>query len=137
MDGSKKIKELRMQTGMSRQQFADYLGIPRGTIRNWEQGVSKPADYFINLIEKLLIYETIIHIYSGTYMNVHYYWDKDCNGYHLYILNNKEPVKLITFPAVYVQDYKTFYKLEAEIQIEKFIENNEVDKYYEKLCINA
>ena len=51
------IKQIREKTGMSRQEFSDYLGIPRGTIRDWEQGVRKPTGYLVNLIEKVLRYE--------------------------------------------------------------------------------
>lgn len=121
-----KIKILRKQTKMTRQQFADYLGIPRGTIRNWEQGVSKPADYIINMIEKLLKHEAKIHIYNGEYMNVTYYWDKDDNGYHLFIMKNEKPLELILYPVIYVQDYDFFFKSEAEIRIEDYLEKCEV-----------
>lgn len=51
------IRELRDKAEMSRQEFADCLGIPRGTIRNWEQGVRVPPDYIVMLIEKALKYD--------------------------------------------------------------------------------
>lgn len=45
------IKELRQKYGMTQQAFADYLGIPKRTIENWEQGFSEPAEYVVKLIE--------------------------------------------------------------------------------------
>lgn len=131
------IKELRIKTGMTRQEFADYFGIPRGTIRNWEQGVSEPPDYVIIMIEKILKHEAKIHIYNGTYMNVTYYWVKDSNGFHLYILANKDSLELVLYPAVYVQDYDFFFKSDAEIRIEDYLQKCEVNKFYEKLYTDA
>ena len=32
------IKYLRLLTGMKREDFANYLHIPLGTVRDWEQG---------------------------------------------------------------------------------------------------
>ncbi len=54
------IKELREQTGLSRQEFAELLSIPKGTIRNWEQGVRNPMPYVVTLIEKVLRYENLL-----------------------------------------------------------------------------
>ena len=51
------IKEMRIITGMSRQEFGDYFGIPRGTIRNWEQGIREPLPYVVSLIERVLALE--------------------------------------------------------------------------------
>ena len=51
------IKEMRIITGMSRQEFGDYFGIPRGTIRNWEQGIREPPPYVVSLIERVLVLE--------------------------------------------------------------------------------
>ena len=48
------IKELRTKTGMSRQEFGDYFGIPRGSIRNWEQGVREPLSYVVSMMERIL-----------------------------------------------------------------------------------
>lgn len=51
------IKELRLMTGMKRKEFASYLGIPLGTVRNWEQNVREPTDYMVSLIERVLVNE--------------------------------------------------------------------------------
>lgn len=51
------IKEIRILTGMKRKEFASYLGIPLGTLRNWEQNVREPTEYMVALIERVLISE--------------------------------------------------------------------------------
>lgn len=34
-----KLKDYRKRTGYSQEEFADLIGVNRGTYRNWEQGV--------------------------------------------------------------------------------------------------
>lgn len=46
-----KIKQLRSLTGMTQQQFSDYLNIPKRTIENWETGQHTPAEWAVQLIE--------------------------------------------------------------------------------------
>lgn len=36
------VREIRMQMGLSQAQFATKFGFPPGTLRNWEQGRSRP-----------------------------------------------------------------------------------------------
>ena len=45
------FKELRQKSGMTQQQFADYFGIPKRTVEDWERGVSKCAGYLLDLME--------------------------------------------------------------------------------------
>ena len=45
------IKYLRLLTGMRREDFANYLHIPLGTVRDWEQGKRKMPEYVYELIE--------------------------------------------------------------------------------------
>ena len=45
------IKYLRLLTGMKREDFATYLHIPLGTVRDWEQGKRKMPEYVYELIE--------------------------------------------------------------------------------------
>lgn len=45
------IKYLRSKTGMKREDFANYLNIPLGTVRDWEQGKRKMPEYVYDLIE--------------------------------------------------------------------------------------
>lgn len=60
-----KIQEIRMLTKMSQRQFAQYFGIPVGTLRNWEQGIATPPEYVFNMIftsirrDKMINLETI------------------------------------------------------------------------------
>lgn len=51
------IKELRVQLGLSQREFAERFNIPLKTIRNWEQGVTKPVPYIPELIQRLIIAE--------------------------------------------------------------------------------
>ena len=44
------LKELRNKTGLSQKQFAERFGIPLSTLRKWEQGESRPADYVIQML---------------------------------------------------------------------------------------
>lgn len=48
------IKELRTITGLSQGKFAQYLGIPTINIQHWEQGVSNPPEYVLNLIIRVM-----------------------------------------------------------------------------------
>ena len=45
------IKELRAASGMTQQAFADYFGIPKRSIENWEGSKSEPPEYLVKLIE--------------------------------------------------------------------------------------
>ena len=45
------IKELRIRTGMSQSQFADYFHIPKQTLQNWEQDRRECPQYLLELIE--------------------------------------------------------------------------------------
>lgn len=44
------IKALRKKYGMTQKEFASDLNIPIGTVRNWEQGISKCPTYVYQLI---------------------------------------------------------------------------------------
>lgn len=54
------IKSLRSATGMTQATFAEYLGIPRRTIENWESEVRHAPEYVINLIAFRLRAEGLI-----------------------------------------------------------------------------
>lgn len=47
-----KIREKRIELGLTQQQLADLTGIPFRTIQNWEGGQRKCPDY----VEKLLLF---------------------------------------------------------------------------------
>lgn len=54
------IKTLRERSGMSQNNFAEYLNIPPSTLKKWEQGLRECPVYLIELIEYKLIKEKII-----------------------------------------------------------------------------
>lgn len=54
------IKQLREQTGLSQQKFGNFLGIPKRTIEDWEQGLRTPPAYVVELIEYKLRKEGVI-----------------------------------------------------------------------------
>ena len=60
-----KIEAVRHIVGMSQREFSNYFGIPVGTLRNWEQGISSPPTYVFNMIfqsirrDKMINLETI------------------------------------------------------------------------------
>ena len=54
------FKELRQKSGMTQQQFAEYFGIPKRTIEDWERGARKCNDYLIELMAYKLENENII-----------------------------------------------------------------------------
>lgn len=54
------IKKIRQLTGMSQAQFAAYFNIPLGTLSHWEQGIRKPPQYVVFMIEKILISDNLI-----------------------------------------------------------------------------
>lgn len=45
------IKELRRDSAMTQQAFADYFHIPKHTIENWESERRQPPSYLLELIE--------------------------------------------------------------------------------------
>ena len=47
-----KIKETRLELGLTQHQLAELTGIPFRTIQNWETGQRKCPDY----VEKLLLF---------------------------------------------------------------------------------
>lgn len=54
------IRDLRTLSGMTQQAFADYFGIPKRTVENWEGGKNKCPEYLQKLIEYKLIHEKMI-----------------------------------------------------------------------------
>lgn len=50
----KLIRELRLLTGLTQEQFAAKLGVTYPTINRWENGRSKPSPMAMKLIEQKL-----------------------------------------------------------------------------------
>ena len=51
------IKEMRKATGMTQQQFAELLRIPKRTLQDWEYEKAKTPEYTEFLIEYYLRHE--------------------------------------------------------------------------------
>ena len=51
------FKELRIKSGMSQKVFADFFGIPKRTVENWEAGVNNCPSYLLDLMKYKLINE--------------------------------------------------------------------------------
>ncbi|MEW2681599.1 helix-turn-helix transcriptional regulator [Vibrio cholerae] len=43
MELGKRLKAIRISEGLEREEMAQLVDIPRGTIRNYEQGINKPS----------------------------------------------------------------------------------------------
>lgn len=54
------IKNLREASGMTQQAFADYFGIPKRSIENWEGEQRKCPEYLLALMAYKLKTEKII-----------------------------------------------------------------------------
>lgn len=46
------IREMRVELGDTQHEFADRYQIPFRTIQNWENGVRKPPEYIVSLLER-------------------------------------------------------------------------------------
>lgn len=53
------IKEMRMRTGMTQNEFANKLSIPTRTLQNWECGTRECPQYLLNLIGYYLKHESL------------------------------------------------------------------------------
>lgn len=54
------VLEMRKCTGLSQSKFASYLNIPVCNIQHWEQGVRKPPEYVVAMMERILRLERAI-----------------------------------------------------------------------------
>ena len=48
------IKALREKTGLSQRKFAGKFNIPVANLQSWEQGVNRPLDYVVFMIQTIL-----------------------------------------------------------------------------------
>ncbi len=87
METSDIIKNLRLETGLSRKDFAESLGIPLRTIEDWETGRRNPPEY----IPRLLTYQVKMHIYehNRTVKGCNVDVVIDANGNKIVIINDK------------------------------------------------
>ena len=61
-----RVKELRLQVGLSQSKFADLFGIPVATLKDWEQERRTPPSYVVNKMKTILEYKGMI--IDQTYM---------------------------------------------------------------------
>lgn len=54
METKDKMKALRAKTGLSQQKFGMLFKIAAINIANWEQGLSKPPEYVVYMLERLI-----------------------------------------------------------------------------------
>lgn len=54
MEVKDKLKALRAKTGLSQQKFGMLFKIAAINIANWEQGVAKPPEYVVYMMERLI-----------------------------------------------------------------------------------
>jgi DNA-binding transcriptional regulator YiaG len=59
------IKSLREASGMTQKAFAEYFGIPKRTVENWEGGKNKCPSYLLDLMEYKLRNEGINKTLDG------------------------------------------------------------------------
>ena len=64
------IIELRHLSNMSQRKFGTFLGIPIGTIRNWEQGISKPPEYVFHMIINSIRRDKMINVETIKFVNM-------------------------------------------------------------------
>ncbi len=50
----KLIRELRLETGLTQEQFAAQLGVTYSSISRWERGCSKPSPLALQKVEGML-----------------------------------------------------------------------------------
>ena len=60
MSNSEILKELRCQTKMTQQEFADYFGFPYRTYVEWERGGRTVAPYLLRLVIYKLCGEKLV-----------------------------------------------------------------------------
>lgn len=55
-----KVRELRLQTGLSQSKFAKMFDIPVSTLKDWEQERRNPPAYIVNMMRTILQYKGVI-----------------------------------------------------------------------------
>lgn len=55
------IKDIRLSTGCTQQQFSDIYNIPLSTLRHWEQGVAVCPDYVVRLLQFTVNFDNVFY----------------------------------------------------------------------------
>ncbi len=69
MESAKIIRELRENTGFTRKEFSEHIGIPVRTLEDWEAGRRTPPEYIPRLIAYQLKYEELLKKKSAHVMH--------------------------------------------------------------------
>lgn len=59
------IRAIRDKLNLSQNKFAEYFGIPVGNLQHWEQGVSQPPAYVVNMMIRIIALEKHIDVTQG------------------------------------------------------------------------
>ena len=59
------FKEFRKLSGMTQKAFAEYFGIPKRTVEDWDRGARKCPEYLLDLMRYKLEHEGIIESESN------------------------------------------------------------------------
>lgn len=51
------VKDLRLKYGMTQREFAEFFGMPKRTVENWEYGKSNCPPYLLDLMRYKLEHE--------------------------------------------------------------------------------
>ena len=60
MESARRIRELRENSGFTRKEFSEHIGIPVRTLEDWEAGRRTPPEYIPRLIAYQLKYEELL-----------------------------------------------------------------------------
>ncbi len=64
------IQVLREKIHMTQRQFSAFSGIPLGTLRNWEQGLSNPPTYVYDMVIARIRRDAMINIETVKFMKM-------------------------------------------------------------------
>lgn len=97
---SSNIKRLRKITGLSQSEFASKYKIQKRTLQNWEQGISKAPEYFIDLLSKdILKTNDTTKTYTITGKKGKYIYN-DCKGRLIDDKGNNINIKIPDFDKI-------------------------------------
>lgn len=123
------IRELRIISGLTQQEFAKKFDIPVGTLRRWEYGESTPAKYIVNLIAaQIPKYEPHLQKFSNNKGDVYYFDEStkivmDQQGTKIKIEEDLLKVKKENI-CIYLKDlFESYYEI-----VKKFNEDCKLDQ---------
>lgn len=107
------LKELRLSTGLTQQEFADTLKINRVTVACWESGKYEPPLYAKTLLEKWIPMINDVDVFSDNNITI-----KEARK--LAKLSQQKMFDVIGIPKRTVQEWESGRRL-PEVYIEKLV----------------